>query len=122
MDSILSRNEPSDKPGTIHQQGFRAAGMSMRQLLAGSCEHACMESSFKRFGFLPDHEPAKAFRRHPEFEALDELAHDLPSLLHDRSFRTYAGEMDVPRWPASATGQEDRPEMRLYYVRLGFLA
>jgi len=81
-----------------------------------------MDATFKQFGFLPSHPPATSFRRHPELAALDELGRELPSLLHDRGFRKYVERLDIPPWPAGRTDDDDLPEMRLYYVRLGFLA
>jgi indoleamine 2,3-dioxygenase len=81
-----------------------------------------VEAHFRRFGFLPESDPATSFTRRPEFAALDELGRDLPSLLHDGSFRRYAQQLDIPSWPDGATTEEYLPEMRLYYVRLGFLA
>lgn len=81
-----------------------------------------MDAHFKRTGFLPAEPPAASFRRNPDFAPLDELGRDLPSLLHDRGFRQYADRLKIPDWPADRTGPEHRAEMRLYYVRLGFLA
>lgn len=78
-----------------------------------------MNPDFHLHGFLPAHAPATCFRRHPDFGALDELGRDLPSLLHDRGFRKYVESLDIPPWPI---GVDDLAEMRLYYVRLGFLA
>jgi indoleamine 2,3-dioxygenase len=73
-------------------------------------------------GFLPVEDPATRFTRHGAFAMLDDLGRDLPSLLHDGAFRHYARELVIPLWPDAATGAEDLPELRLYYVRLGFLA
>jgi indoleamine 2,3-dioxygenase len=73
-------------------------------------------------GFLPDADPATHFARHPRFAPLDELGRDLPSLLMDHGFRAYARTLEIPAWPATATGADDLPELRLYYLRLGFLA
>src|SRR5687767_13667991 len=81
-----------------------------------------MEAHFKKFGFLPAQSPATSFRRNPEFAPLDELGRDLPSLLHDRGFRKYADRLQIPTWPEDRTSAADLPEIRLYYVRLGFLA
>jgi indoleamine 2,3-dioxygenase len=61
------------------------------------------------------------FLRHAELGILDEVGRDLPSLLHDRDFRKYANELVIPPWGGQA-GDEDLPELRLHYVRLGFLA
>jgi indoleamine 2,3-dioxygenase len=50
------------------------------------------------------------------------LGRDLPSLLHDPGFRAYARELAIPPWPEDERREETLPELRLYYVRLGFLA
>jgi indoleamine 2,3-dioxygenase len=78
-----------------------------------------MEAHFIRRGFLPEEDPLGRFGDHSEFAALDTLGHDLPSLLHDRGFRKYARERRIPALP-----DRELPlsMLRLYYVRLGFLA
>jgi indoleamine 2,3-dioxygenase len=53
---------------------------------------------------------------------LDEVGRDLPSMLHDRGFRSYARTLKIPLWPENRACPEDLPELRLYYVRVGFLA
>ena len=53
---------------------------------------------------------------------LDELGRDLPSLLLDSGFRRYAKALTIPPWPAARLSETDLPVLRLYYVRLGFLA
>jgi indoleamine 2,3-dioxygenase len=53
---------------------------------------------------------------------LDEIGRDLPSLLHDRKFRSYARTLKIPLWPEDRTRSQDIPGLRLYYVRVGFLA
>jgi indoleamine 2,3-dioxygenase len=73
-------------------------------------------------GFLPAADPAPRFTRHTEFAALDELGRDLPSLLMERSFRAYARDLEIPAWPGDAVSEADLPELRLYYLRVGFLA
>ena len=47
---------------------------------------------------------------------------DLPSMLHDRGFRSYARTLKIPLWPENRACPEDLPELRLYYIRVGFLA
>ncbi|HET8577731.1 MAG TPA: hypothetical protein VFO18_11570, partial [Methylomirabilota bacterium] len=79
-------------------------------------------SQFSQRGFLPLDDPATTFTRHPELAPLDSLGRDLPSLLHDPGFRRYARELAIPPFPEAGIGAEDLPELRLYYVRLGFLA
>ena len=54
---------------------------------------------------------------------LDEIGRDLPSLLHDPGFRKFARELAIPPWPAERAARTSRCRcLRLYYVRLGFLA
>ena len=73
-------------------------------------------------GFLPGHDPATKFADHSEFAELDELGQDLPSLLQDPGFRVYARSLAIPLWPENRASEHDLPELRLYYLRVGFLA
>jgi indoleamine 2,3-dioxygenase len=81
-----------------------------------------MDATFTRRGFLPAEDPQRTFAAGSELAALDEVGRDLPSLLHDPGFRKFARELVVPSWPADRTGPEWLPALRLYYLRLGFLA
>jgi indoleamine 2,3-dioxygenase len=74
---------------------------------------------FTRRGFLPEEDPVREFARDSGLSLLDEVGHDLPSLLQDRSFRGWARGVRIPELPA---GDVPLPMLRLYYVRLGFLA
>jgi indoleamine 2,3-dioxygenase len=78
-----------------------------------------MESSFIRRGFLPEDDPRFEFGASSELAPLDLLGRDLPSLLHDPGFRRLAREWTIPALPP---GPVPLPVLRLYYVRLGFLA
>jgi indoleamine 2,3-dioxygenase len=78
-----------------------------------------METTFTRRGFLPAEDPLTTFGDSSPLALLDILGHDLPSLLEDRSFRAYARELEIPALPPGPIGL---PALRLYYVRLGFLA
>lgn len=80
-----------------------------------------MEAKFTRRGFLPEPDPVTHFPAGSELAVLDELGRDLPSLLQDPSFRQYARELAIPPWREPVT-PENLPYLRLYYVRLGFLA
>jgi indoleamine 2,3-dioxygenase len=73
-------------------------------------------------GFLPEHDPLISFPSNSEFAGLDEIGRDLPSLLQDPNFRAYARSLDIPLWPENRVATTDVPELRLYYVRVGFLA
>lgn len=53
---------------------------------------------------------------------LDEIGRDLPSLLEDSGFRRYVRGLRIPAWPDDRVPEDTLPELRLYYVRLGFLA
>ncbi len=76
----------------------------------------------RRRGFLPDPDPVIAFPPNSEFTILDEIGRDLPSLLQDRGFRKYARSLKIPLWPEGRVGPRSLPQLRLYYVRTGFLA
>lgn len=79
-----------------------------------------MNATFTRRGFLPAADPLQKLP--PEFERLDILGRDLPSLLEDKDARLYLRAFDVPPWPTEAVTPADLPALRLYYVRLGFVA
>jgi indoleamine 2,3-dioxygenase len=83
---------------------------------------AAISRRFRTRGFLPEADPLTAFPAGSEFAVLDELGRDLPSLLHDRDFRKYAQTLSIPLWPNDHARPEDLPALRLYYVRVGFLA
>ncbi|MGB6043876.1 MAG: hypothetical protein WBF93_12025, partial [Pirellulales bacterium] len=73
-------------------------------------------------GFLPSSDPAQRFEKYPELSWLDELGRDLPSLLLFDSFRDKARKLKIPKWPEDTATAESLAELRLYYVRVGFLA
>jgi len=81
-----------------------------------------ISTSMRSRGFLPESDPLIAFPSHSEFAELDEIGRDLPSLLQDPGFRAYARSLDIPLWPENRAAASDVPELRLYYLRVGFLA
>jgi indoleamine 2,3-dioxygenase len=81
-----------------------------------------MDRIFTKRGFLPERDPARSFAADSELSVLDEIGRDLPSLLEDASFRSYARGLKIPEWPEDEAREETLPELRLYYVRTGFLA
>jgi indoleamine 2,3-dioxygenase len=70
-------------------------------------------------GFLPEEDPLTEFPPGSRFAGLDSLGRDLPSMLHDKGFRARVRTLSLAALP---TGPIPLPELRLYYVRLGFLA
>src|SRR5262245_32791479 len=87
-----------------------------------SARKPVISASYAYRGFLPASDPAFAFPNHSELAMLDSIGCELPSLLEDPGFRTYARELSIPPWPTEQLTDELLPLLRLYYVRLGFLA
>lgn len=81
-----------------------------------------MDASLSKFGFLPHPDPLKAFPGDSPLARLDELGRDLPSILEDRNARAFLRSLPIPRWPSETIIEADLPSLRLYYVRLGFIA
>src|SRR5262245_1648602 len=81
-----------------------------------------MDATFTRRGFLPEPDPVTHFPPDSEFAVLDTIGCDLPSLLQDTGFRSYVRTLKLPPWPDSPATPDRLPYLRLYYVRLGFLA
>ncbi|GAA3919696.1 hypothetical protein [Litoribacillus peritrichatus] len=77
-------------------------------------------SHFPR-GFLPSQDPVYHFELYPEFEFINVLGRDLPSLLLNKDFREYVSHLNIPFWPETNVKAENLPELRLYYLRLGFV-
>jgi indoleamine 2,3-dioxygenase len=81
-----------------------------------------MDQQFLSRGFLPEHDPCRAFPNDSPLAELDELGSDLPSLLVDPGFRQFARELKLPSWSPPDDPADVLPQLRLYYLRLGFLA
>jgi indoleamine 2,3-dioxygenase len=81
-----------------------------------------MHPIFTERGFLPEGDPLRAFPAGSPLALLDELGHDLPSLLHDPGFRARAQRWPILAWTEPDDPAQRLPQLRLYYVRLGFLA
>jgi indoleamine 2,3-dioxygenase len=77
---------------------------------------------YRRRGFLPESDPLSAFPPGSPYSILDDIGNELPSLLEDEHFRERVRGLEVPEWEAVLTRPSQLPELRLYYVRLGFLA
>ncbi len=81
-----------------------------------------MESIYRERGFLPETDPLTAFPPESELSMLDELGCDLPSLLMEPGFRDYVKQLKIPSLNGGNSTATDLPQLRLYYLRLGFLA
>jgi indoleamine 2,3-dioxygenase len=77
-----------------------------------------MDAVYTRRGFLPEPDPLQRFRAGSGLAVLDEIGRSLPDRLKDPCFRQYASGLKIPACSDSLS----LPELRLYYVRLGFLA
>jgi indoleamine 2,3-dioxygenase len=95
---------------------------SAKSMQESSGPYHLIDKSFKKRGFLPLEDPVTAFPRDSELVVLDELGANLPSMLEDRGFRQYAKGLEIPPWPESWQLPDQLPLLRLYYLRLGFLA
>jgi indoleamine 2,3-dioxygenase len=80
-----------------------------------------LKPAYARRGFLPETDPLAAFPSGSPYAALDEIGRDLPSLLHEKAFRAYARALHIPKWEGRVS-EDTLPQLRLYYVRVGFLA
>ncbi len=76
---------------------------------------------FRQRGFLPEADPLPAFPLDSPYAVLDDWGAQLPAWLEQADFRRRARELAVPEWrePLSA---DTVPMLRLYYLRVGFLA
>ena len=72
-------------------------------------------------GFLPEQDPLCSFPAGSPYKLLDDIGRDLPGLLHDSQFRRFARTLNIPIYRGEVNN-ENLPEIRLYYLRLGFLA
>ena len=96
--------------------------MPQAQAVINAADHGTefIAPQFRRRGFLPEHDPLTHFSADSEFALLDEIGRDLPSLLQDGGFRRHARSLVIPPWPDACA--DGLPGMRLYYLRVGFLA
>jgi indoleamine 2,3-dioxygenase len=71
---------------------------------------------------MTDKDPLREFPHDSPLAVLDENGRDLPSLLQDSGFRDRARRLIIPPWVEPEDPSRRLPQLRLYYVRLGFLA
>ncbi|OUS26488.1 preprotein translocase subunit Tim44 [Gammaproteobacteria bacterium 45_16_T64] len=80
------------------------------------------QDNFSHRGFLPIQDPLTQFDPNSKLSILDNIGHDLPSRLLEEDFRHYAQSLSIPTWNIEHPSIEHLPELRLYFVRLSFLA
>ena len=80
-----------------------------------------MRDAFAQRGFLPPSDPLTVFPEGSPHRLLDEVGAQLPDRLTDPQFRMWAQELPILPFDEPLT-LEALPELRLYYMRLGFLA
>jgi indoleamine 2,3-dioxygenase len=102
-------------------QGQRFTGRSDAGVAAKTEDSELLKPGYAKRGFLTEADPLTAFPSGSRYAVLDESGRDLPSLLYDKGLRAYARELEIPSWQGLVT-KENLPQLRLYYVRVGFLA
>lgn len=80
-----------------------------------------MLDDFRHRGFLPSQDPLTAFPDGSPYRLLDEVGDALPERLARDDFRDWVEKLEIPPWETPRDVSRVR-ELRLYYVRLGFLA
>ena len=81
-----------------------------------------MEPRVAERGLLPAPDPAQSLDLASPLHVIDDVGRDLPGLLEDAGFRSFVRRLHIPEWPEHRVHKETLSQLRLYYVRLGFLA
>lgn len=81
-----------------------------------------MTECFQSRGFLPCGDPDEKLMLGDEFEVLDRVGEELPSLLLEDDCRDFLAQQSFPLWPSDNLSPALISQARLYYVRLGFIA
>ena len=95
-----------------------------------------MSDDFARLGkrgFLPIQDPLIRFPEDSPYEILDRVGSTLPARLREKDFRPFIRGLEIPFWNGEQGGNHEgggsagdeggqTRALRLYYVRLGFLA
>ena len=100
---------------------FAAAGVG-EAVRDHNYQGGIIDINYQRRGYLPQYDPLNQFPCDSELSRLDDIGRDLPSLLMDHGFRQYVRELQIPPWPEKSLNVTDLSALRLYYVRLGFIA
>lgn len=81
-----------------------------------------MRNCFASRGFLPCSDPDDKLTLSEDFERLDRLGEELPSLLLEDDCRAFLSQQIIPIWPSDNLSPGLLTQARLYYLRLGFIA
>lgn len=81
-----------------------------------------MNDCLRTRGFLPAEDPDIRLTLGAKYEIIDQIGHDLPSLLLEPDCRAYLKSQNLPDWPHTNIPPQLLPQAHLYYVRLGFIA
>jgi len=81
-----------------------------------------MKNCFNTRGFLPCYDPDERLTLGEDFEALDRLGEELPSLLLEDDCREFLSQQVIPVWPCDNISPGLLSQARLYFVRIGFIA
>lgn len=79
-------------------------------------------SDIAHHGFLPSATPRTCFPEGSELALLDQMGASLPEMLEEKSFRRHIEHVLLPFFPQQDSSFEDPGWLRLYYVRMGFIA
>lgn len=79
--------------------------------------------SYRTRGFLPAEDPLPAFSAESRLAYLDKIGARLPAMLEDPGFRDHMRQTFWPaHWMSYCTDPHDLPELRLYWLRVAFIA
>lgn len=94
----------------------------MNRVINTDSERITIPAGYRSRGFLPEQDPLCAFPADSPYALLDEVGVSLPGMLEHHGFRERMRSLQIPLWPESRNRKTDLPELRLYYLRIGFIA
>ena len=94
----------------------------LNRVINTDSERITIPAGYRSRGFLPEQDPLCAFPADSPYALLDEVGVNLPGMLEHHGFRERVRSLQIPPWPESRTQKTDLPELRLYYLRIGFIA
>jgi indoleamine 2,3-dioxygenase len=94
----------------------------LNRVINTDSERITIPAGYRSRGFLPEQDPLCAFPADSPYALLDEVGVSLPGMLEHHGFRERMRSLQIPLWPESRNRKTDLPELRLYYLRIGFIA